>query len=216
MSLYQSLNKELHSKNVSLVAVSKTKPVSLIQQLYDQGQRIFGENRVNELVEKYNTLPKDIEWHMIGHLQKNKVKYLASFISLIHSVDNFELAKIINKEAVKNERVIDILLQLKIAKEDAKTGFEFDELKKVLPDILSLPSVNVIGVMGMGTFTDDENVTHSEFRMLKSYFEELRDDFLKETPTFAEISMGMSGDYKIAMEYGTTMVRIGSLLFGER
>ncbi|NNE15992.1 MAG: YggS family pyridoxal phosphate-dependent enzyme, partial [Saprospiraceae bacterium] len=202
--------------DVKLVAVSKTKPTSDILNLYNQGQLIFGENRVQELVQKYEALPKDISWHMIGHLQKNKVKYIAPFVDLIHSVDNLKLANKIDQEADKNNRRISILLQIKIATEDSKTGYAFDELLEVIPELLALKNIDIHGVMGMGTFTNDEAITRSEFKRLIRYFTKLRNLHFKEDSKFSEISMGMSGDYKIAIEEGSTMVRIGSLLFGAR
>lgn len=216
LEFYTNLKQELDSKGITLVAVSKTKPNELILELYNQGQRIFGENRVQELVTKHEHLPQDIQWHMIGHLQKNKVKYIAPFIKLIHSVDNFELAKRIHKEALKNERVIDILLQIKIASEETKSGFEFSHLENVLHQILALNAIRIRGVMGMGTFTDQVEITEKEFKLLNDSFKTLKQQHFSKTPSFDTISMGMSGDYKIAIECGSSMVRIGSLLFGAR
>lgn len=213
---YSELLETISDKNVKLIAVSKTKPEADILELYNLGQRDFGENRVQELVKKYESLPKDIRWHMIGHLQKNKVKYISEFIHLIHSADNLKLIQSINKEAAKCERIIDILLQIKIATEDSKFGFNWNELLASLSEIQKLVHVRVIGVMGMGTFTEDEKTTHKEFSQLKSYFDYLKEHFYTDSDIFKEISMGMSGDYKIAIEHGTTMVRIGSLLFGSR
>lgn len=214
--MYKQLVNNLSQQNVKLVAVSKTKPQSAIQDLYDDGQRIFGENRVQELVEKHEALPKDISWHMIGALQKNKVKYIAPFIDLIHSVDSLSLAKVINKEAAKNDRVINVLLQLKIAQEDSKSGYKDEALEHDILTIMGLENLCVQGVMGMGTFTSDASITRQEFKQLKTYFDYYKSKFFDQDENFSELSMGMSGDYKIAVEEGTTMVRIGSLLFGSR
>ncbi len=213
---YTELKDFLERHNVKLVAVSKTKPVEALMSLYNDGQRDFGENRVQELVEKQEALPDDIKWHMIGHLQKNKVKYIAGFVHLIHSADNLKLIQKIDNEAKKNNRVIDILLQLKIASEDSKYGFDWHELLEQLDVIQSLDNIRVCGLMGMGTFTDDENITHKEFKLLKSHFDQLKESQFKDSSHFTELSMGMSGDYIIALEHGSTMVRIGSLLFGKR
>ncbi len=214
--MYEQLRSQLDTHEVTLVAVSKTKPASAIQELYDQGQRIFGENRVQEVVEKYDVLPKDIQWHVIGQLQKNKVKYIAPFISCIQSVDSLALAKVIQKEAVKNNRKINILLQIKIAKEDSKTGYNFDELINDIQELTALDHIIISGVMGIGTFTSDEATTKQEFDNLKKYFDHLKSEFFSGNDDFTEISMGMSGDYLTAIEHGSTMVRIGSLLFGQR
>jgi len=209
---------ELAPSNTTLVAVSKTKPAAMIQAMYDEGQRIFGENRVQELVEKSEILPKDIEWHQIGHLQTNKVKYIAPFVSLIHAVDSFKLLKEINKQALKNERTIPCLLQFHIAEESSKFGFDKAEVEEVLnsPDFKKLENIEIVGVMGMATFTDDQEQVKMEFRYLKSLFEGLKQAYFSTQTSFSEISMGMSGDYKLAVEEGSTMVRIGSLLFGNR
>ncbi len=214
--MYEQLRSQLDTHEVTLVAVSKTKPASAIQELYDQGQRIFGENRVQEVVEKYDVLPKDIQWHVIGQLQKNKVKYIAPFISCIQSVDSLALAKVIQKEAVKNNRKINILLQIKIAKEDSKTGYNYDELINDIQELTALDHIIISGVMGIGTFTSDEATTKQEFDNLKKYFDHLKSEFFSGSDNFTEISMGMSGDYLTAIEHGSTMVRIGSLLFGRR
>lgn len=216
MSSYYNINSFLKENDVKLIAVSKTKPIDLIQDFYDKGHRLFGENRVNELVEKHNALPKDIEWHMIGHLQKNKVKYIAPFVDLIHSVDNVKLATTIDKEAKKNERIVNILLQVKIAEEETKTGFGFDILLSKLPELQALTSIKIIGLMGMGTFTNDDEITEKEFVKMHGYFNILKQTVFRDNPEFKELSMGMSGDYKIAVKNGSTMVRIGSLLFGKR
>ena len=210
---YHQISEELNGKAL-LVAVSKTKPIEAIQALYDLGQRDFGENYVQELVEKHEQLPKDIRWHFIGHLQSNKVKYIAPFVHLIHGVDSFNLLKEINKQALKNNRIIDCLLQIHIAKEETKFGFEAHELSE-LYELHELKNVNIIGLMGMASFTTDESLIRREFEELKKCF-----DANTQLSTFnfqlSTLSMGMSADYKIALEEGSTMVRIGSLLFGER
>ena len=205
-------------KHVSLVAVSKTKPKSAIQEAYEVDQRVFGENRIQELVAKSEELPKDIEWHMIGHLQSNKVKYIAPFISLIHAVDKAKLLAEINKEAKKNHRVIKVLLQFHIAEEDSKFGLSLEQAKTLLDSdkFRSFENVEVVGVMGMATFTSDQNQVRSEFKTLKSIFEKLKSDFFQSQSSFKEISMGMSGDYQLAIEEGSTMVRVGSSIFGKR
>ena len=211
-----TINKTLPA-HVKLIAVSKTKPVSEILEAYNAGQRAFGENKIQEMAEKFEELPKDIEWHMIGHLQRNKVKYMANFVSLIHGVDSLKTLKEINKQALKNNRVINCLLQLKIAKEDTKFGLSFKEVEEILnsEEFKSLSNVSIQGVMGMASFTDDETIIRAEFKTLKNYFNTLK--IHKSTnfnPTI--ISMGMSGDYKIAIEEGSTMVRVGSAIFGTR
>lgn len=204
-------------ENVTLVAVSKTKPVEAIQELYDAGQRNFGENKVQELVAKYEVLPKDIQWHLIGHLQKNKVKYIAEFVHLIHSVDNLDLLKEINKQAAKFNRVIPCLLQIKIAEEDSKFGMEPELAAQILSDYKTdFPNVEIVGLMGMATFTEDENQIRNEFKSLKSIFEKLKTEPITHNSQLTTLSMGMSGDYKIAVEEGSTMVRVGSSIFGER
>ena len=203
---------------VTLVAVSKTKPNEAILEAYETGQRIFGENRVQELVDKYETLPKDIEWHMIGNLQTKKVKYIAPFVSLIHGVDSFKLLKEINKRAKNEERIIDVLIQFHIAQEDTKSGFTFDEAKEMFEEaeFVELENINVRGVMGMATFTDNKEKIQDEFRTLNNYFEVFRSHYFKFNEEFSVISMGMSGDYEIAVGEGSNMVRIGSTIFGER
>jgi hypothetical protein len=205
-------------ENVKLIAVSKTKPASDIQTLYDAGQSAFGENKVQELVEKYEVLPKDIEWHLIGHLQSNKVKYIAPFVHLIHGVDSFKLLKEINKEGVKCKRIIPCLLQFHIAQEETKFGFSFEEAQEMLEsnEFVELQHVAIHGVMGMASFTEDENQIHEEFQTLHNYFQLIKSHYFKFNPMFKELSMGMSGDYKIAMEEGSTMVRVGSTIFGSR
>lgn len=205
-------------KEITLVAVSKTKPISAIEDAYQSGQRDFGENRVQELQEKYPTLPKDIRWHAIGHLQRNKVKYIAPFIHLIHSVDSFRLLKEIDKEAKKNERIIKVLLQFHIAQEDSKFGLDLKEANDMLKsdDFKNLKNTSVVGVMGMATFIDNQKQVREEFAQLKFIFDELKTHFFYENEAFKEISMGMSGDYQLAIEEGSTMIRVGSSLFGER
>ena len=209
---------ELSQTNTRLVAVSKTKPATAIQEMYLKGQRIFGENRVQELAQKYEELPKDIVWHMIGHLQRNKVKYIAPFVSMIHGVESVALLKEINKQAAKNDRIIDCLLQFKIAEEDSKFGLQIDDIQSFLvsEEYTALKNINIVGVMGMATFTDDKTQVKNEFKSLKVIFDDLKNNIFQEKTDFKEISMGMSGDYKIAIEEGSTMVRIGSLLFGKR
>ena len=195
-----------------LVAVSKTKPNEDIQALYDLNQRDFGENYVQELVDKAATLPADNRWHFIGHLQSNKVKYIAPFVHLIHGVDSLNLLKEINKQALKNNRVIDCLLQVHIAQEETKFGFSKDELNAI-SGLEELKNVRVVGLMGMASFSDDQELVRSEFKNLKQIFDAFSKD---KSTTFNTISMGMSGDYSIALEEGSNMVRIGSLLFGAR
>jgi len=216
--MYSKIINELKASDTTLVAVSKTKPNEAILDIYHQGQRIFGENRVQEVVSKYEALPKDIEWHLIGQLQRNKVKYIAPFISMIHSVDSLRLLEEVNKQAAKQERVIDVLLQLKIAEEDTKAGFGQQEVEELLAagKLNQLSSVRVVGLMGMATFTDDVQQVRAEFRRLKGWFDEWKQQYFAEAAYFKEISMGMSGDYQIAVEEGSTMVRIGSLIFGSR
>lgn len=215
---YQELLRELgHAK---LVAVSKTKPAGAIRALYEQGQRIFGENKVQELLEKQPLLPPDIEWHMIGHLQSNKVKYIAPFIAMIESVDSLKLLFEIEKQAGKCKRTIDVLLQMHIAKEETKYGMNVNELNEVLEYYTApgkpLRHVRIRGLMGMATLTDDEQLIRQEFRALRNHFEFAKRGYLPADPSFTELSMGMSHDYRIAVQEGSTMVRIGSLLFGER
>lgn len=205
-------------EQVTLVAVSKTKPNELILEAYEAGQRIFGENRVQELTAKHESLPSDIEWHMIGHLQSNKVKYIAPFVQLIHAIDKPKLLFEVNKEAKKNNRVISVLLQFHIAQESSKFGLDLTEAKALLSSnrFSELENVQLAGVMGMATFTDDEQQVRNEFKTLKSIFDELKEAFFANSSEFKEISMGMSGDYRIAIEEGSTMVRVGSSIFGKR
>jgi pyridoxal phosphate enzyme (YggS family) len=215
---YTNIINELLPYGAKLVAVSKTKPVSAIEALYDQGQRIFGENKVQEMVEKQAALPKDIQWHLIGHLQTNKVKYIAPFVSLIHSVDSLKLLEEINKQAQKNNRVIDCLLQVYIAQEDTKFGLDKEELLDLLshPSFKSLQNIKICGLMGMASNTDDEVVITQEFQTLNHLFNEIKAKYFIANERFTELSMGMSSDYKIALKQGATLIRIGSLLFGSR
>ena len=200
-------------EEVTLVAVSKTKPNEDLQEAYDAGQRIFGENKIQEMTDKWEALPKDIQWHMIGHVQTNKVKYMAPYVNLIHSADRLKLFKEINKEAKKNERVIDVLLQVKIAEEDSKFGMAPEEAKAFLEENKAdqYPNVNIVGLMGMASFVDDEVQIKREFTQLEKIY-----NTFKEQYAFSVLSMGMSGDYKLALEHGSTMVRVGSAIFGAR
>ena len=216
MSIKENLSSILNTlpESVTLVAVSKTKPISDLQQVYDEGHRIFGENRVQEMTGKWENMPKDIEWHMIGHLQRNKVKYMAEYVSLIHGVDSPRLLTEINKQAEKCKRTISCLLQVHIAEEDTKFGFDEKELLALLEneEFKTYKNVKIVGLMGMATFTEDMNQVRREFKSLKSLFSKLENNY----PNFTTLSMGMSGDYKIAIEEGSTMVRIGSSIFGKR
>ena len=228
INLYKEIRNELATKDVTLIAVSKIQSVERILQLYHEGQRDFGENYVQELVDKYEQLPKDIRWHFIGHLQSNKVKYIASFVSLIQGVDSEKLLKEINKQAIKNDRVIDCLLQVHIAEEETKFGFDEKELHEFFnSDFTKYKNVRIRGLMGMGSFSDDENKVRKEFKRLKelfdNYFSLKRKDNNThfqtsdiEHPASDILSMGMSSDYEIAIEEGSNMVRIGSLIFGRR
>ena len=219
MSIKNKLDQILKTlpASVKLVAVSKTKPISVILEAYDAGQRSFGENKIQEMVGKYDELPKDIEWHMIGHLQSNKVKYMAHFVHLIHGVDSFKTLKEINKQALKYDRVINCLLQLKIANEDTKFGLTLNELQNIITseELTTLHNIKICGLMGMASFTANENSIRSEFKFLKTSFDNLKKhtslNFVPEI-----ISMGMSGDYKIAIEEGSNLVRVGSAIFGSR
>ena len=209
---------ELKGKDVKLVAVSKYHPVEMLQEAYDAGQRIFGESHVQELDAKQKVLPTDIEWHFIGHLQTNKVKYIAPYVALIHAVDTLKLLKEINKQAEKAGRTIDCLLQVHVAKEETKFGFLPDELREMLEgsEWKELKNVRIRGLMCMATNTDDESLIHSEFNEVKELFDELKTRHFQNDSTFSELSMGMSDDYKIAIEEGSTMIRVGSLIFGAR
>ena len=216
MTIQENLNniKSTLPKHVTLVAVSKTKPISDLMEAYNAGQRIFGENKIQEMAEKHEQMPDDVEWHMIGHVQRNKVKYMASFVRLIHGVDNFKLLKEINKQAEKHNRVIDCLLQIKIAKEDSKFGMTDEEASEIIQskDFSELKNTKIVGVMGMATFTDNQKQVEQEFKLLKSIF----DKFRIQNSEFKIISMGMSGDYPLAIECGSTMIRVGSSIFGIR
>ncbi|MFT4678710.1 MAG: pyridoxal phosphate enzyme (YggS family) [Flavobacteriales bacterium] len=205
-------------EHVTLVAVSKTKPSSAIQEAYDAGQRIFGENRVQEMAEKHDELPKDIEWHMIGHLQSNKVKYMASFVSLVHGVDSLKLLQEINNQAQKNDRIIDCLLQFHIASESTKFGLHEKEAHELLSssDYAQMKNIRVRGVMGMSTFTEDDDLILKEMGSLKDISDRLKVEFFNADGMFDTISMGMSGDYGLAIKQGSTMIRLGSSIFGKR
>ncbi len=203
---------------VRLVAVSKTRPVSDILEAYNVGQRCFGENRVQELLDKKELLPADIEWHLIGHLQRNKVKHIVPFISMIQSVDTFRLLETVNSEALKIKKVVDCLLQIHIAREETKFGFSIGEIREMIesPEFETLKFVRICGVMGMATFTPDTGQVRSEFSCLAGYFNDLKVNYFSGKPFFREISMGMSGDYKIALTEGSTIIRLGSIIFGKR
>lgn len=209
----KSLKQEI-PENVTLVAVSKTKPVSDLLEAYNSGHRIFGENKVQEMTQKWEEMPKDIQWHMIGHVQRNKVKYMAEFVSLIHGVDSLKLLKEIDKQAKKHDRVIPCLLQVHIAEEDTKFGFDADELMEMVGDteFKKLENISIKGLMGMATFTDDIEQVRREFKTLNRLFYDLKNTL----EDIYILSMGMSGDYRIAIEEGSTMVRIGSSIFGKR
>jgi len=204
--------------NIKIIAISKTKSPAQILEAYNAGYRFFGENRVQELTEKAAILPGDIQWHMVGHLQTNKVKNIIPFISLIHSVDSIKLLGVINNESLKIYKIQDCLLQVYIAREETKFGFSEDELAATLrsQEFAKLSNIRIAGLMGMATFTDDESVVREEFRNLAMIFKKIKKDFFPDQDFFRELSMGMSGDYKIAIEEGSTMVRIGTLIFGER
>jgi pyridoxal phosphate enzyme (YggS family) len=202
-------------KNITLVAVSKTKPVEMIEEACSKGHLDFGENKVQELVYKHESLPKNIRWHMIGHLQRNKVKYIAPFVHLIHGADSLKLLKEINKQGIKNNRKINCLLQIHIAKEENKFGFSLVEIRELLKsnEYHLWNNINIVGLMGMATFTENKNLVKQEFDYLKNIFDEVKDHF---NENFNIISMGMSGDYKEAIEAGSNMIRIGSNIFGRR
>jgi len=205
-------------ENVTLVAVSKTKPISDLMEAYNAGQRVFGENKIQEMEAKWQDMPKDVKWHMIGHVQRNKVKYMAPFVSLIHAVDSLKLLKEINKEAKKNERVIECLLQIKIAEEDSKFGMNEADAASLLTseEFKKFQNVKIIGLMGMATFTDDEKQISEEFQKLKKIYDQFRIQSRNFGTEFKILSMGMSGDYKIAIANGSNMIRVGSAIFGER
>ena len=216
MSIAENLKKIKSAlpKHVTLVAVSKTKPTSDIMEAYNGGQRIFGENKIQEMTEKWETMPKDIQWHMIGHVQRNKVKYMAPYVTLVHGVDSYKLLKEIDKQAKNNNRKIDCLLQVHIAEEETKFGLDEFELSEIITLISSskLMNIRILGLMGMATFTPDENQVRKEFRYLRSLFDKTKNT----VPELSVLSMGMSGDYRIAIEEGSNMVRIGSSIFGKR
>ena len=216
MSISENIKKYQGSlpKNTTLVAVSKTKPVSCLLQAYDAGQRVFGENKIQEMASKWEEMPKDIQWHMIGHVQTNKVKYMAPFVALIHTVDSLKLLREINKQAAKHDRVINCLLQIKIAEEEHKFGLDHqDALLLLAKDIqATLPHVSIVGLMGMASFTDNKTQIETEFKKLST----LHKEFIKQHPQLTVLSMGMSSDYTLALDHGSTMVRIGSSIFGAR
>ena len=216
MSISKNIKKYQGSlpKNITLVAVSKTKPVSSLLQAYDAGQRVFGENKIQEMASKWEEMPKDIQWHMIGHVQTNKVKYMAPFVDLIHTVDSLKLLREINKQAAKHDRVINCLLQIKIAEEEHKFGLDHqDALQLLAKDIqATLPHVSIVGLMGMASFTDNKTQIETEFKKLST----LHKEFIKQHPKLTVLSMGMSSDYTLALDHGSTMVRIGSSIFGAR
>ena len=219
MNTYKNILAACSQSGAELVAVSKTKPVERIMELYDEGQRVFGENKVQELVEKQAAMPKDIKWHLIGHLQTNKVKYIAPFVDLIHAVDSLKLLKEINKQALKNDRIIDILVQIKIAEEETKFGLNKEDAIALFQSIEQegYKHVRIRGLMGMATFTDDKAQIKTEFETMNTLFQEIKSNLDDSTSSyFTELSMGMSGDYELALQCGSTMVRIGSLLFGAR
>lgn len=205
-------------EGVTLVAVSKTKPIEDIMQAYDEGQRVFGENKAQEMKEKQALLPKDIQWHMLGHLQENKVKYIVPFVSLIHSVDSLKILQAINKRAIICERVVDCLLEIDISHEETKFGLSKDELYNLLSssEYEHMKNIRICGLMGIGSITDDNSKTREEFRGLRALYSEIKDKFFAGKDYFRHVSMGMSGDYDIAIEEGSTIVRIGSKIFGER
>lgn len=216
MSISENIKKYQGSlpKNTTLVAVSKTKPVSSLLQAYDAGQRVFGENKIQEMASKWEEMPKDIQWHMIGHVQTNKVKYMAPFVALIHTVDSLKLLREINKQAAKHDRVINCLLQIKIAEEEHKFGLDHhDALLLLAKDIqATLPHVSIVGLMGMASFTDNKTQIETEFKKLST----LHKEFIKQHPQLTVLSMGMSSNYTLALDHGSTMVRIGSSIFGAR
>lgn len=213
-----NLIQKIDKKSCKLIAVTKTQPLDKIKEAYQAGCRSFGENRVQELIEKQSHLPSDIEWHMIGHLQTNKVKYIAPFIHLIHSVDSIQLLREINKQAQKHNRIIPCLLQLHIAEEETKFGFSTDELQTILEsrEYEKLPHITINGLMGIATLTEDEQVIRKEFQLIKRWFETIKATYRSPHLIMSELSIGMSHDYTIALDEGSTMIRIGSAIFGER
>jgi len=220
MEIAENIQRLKHSvpAYVRIVAVSKTIPETDILEAYHCNHRIFGENRVQELLRKQTNLPRDIEWHMIGHLQSNKVKYIAPFIAMIHSVDNLDLLSVINQEAIKNNRIIHCLLQIRIAQEETKYGLSPEGAHELLsaPEFQQMKNISICGLMGMATFTQDTARIRSEFRSLAGCFRQIKSDHFSTYESFSELSMGMSGDYPIALEEGATLLRIGTLIFGER
>ena len=221
MSISENLNtiKSQLPSHVTLVAVSKTKPVADLMEAYNAGQRIFGENKIQEMTEKWEQMPKDIEWHMIGHVQTNKVKYMAPYVSLIHGVDSLKLLQEINKQAAKNNRVIDCLLQIYIAEEESKFGLDEQELEEILKQVQhdkdNFKNIRIVGLMGMATFTKNQNQIEKEFKHLKAIFDKINELSIINYQ-LSILSMGMSGDYQLAISCGSTMVRIGSSIFGSR
>lgn len=215
---FLSLKGELAEKGVKLAAVSKTHGVDKIQQVYDWGQRIFAENKAQEISEKQPHLPDDIEWHFVGHLQRNKVKYIAPFIHLVHSVDRLKLLKELNNEAEKHNRVIDCLLQIHIARDETKYGMDYGEARELLNQeaLKSLQNVRIVGLMGIATLTDNRRQIQEEFQGLRAFFDEAKAHWFKDHASFSELSMGMTGDYDLAIEAGSTIVRVGSYIFGQR
>lgn len=215
---YKQVLQEIKPFHAQLIAVSKTKPVEDILEVYNAGQRLFGENKVQEMVSKHEAVPQDIRWHLIGHLQTNKVKLIAPFVSMIHSVDSIKLLQEINKQAEKNNRIIDCLLQIFVADEETKFGLSEEELFALLSsaEYSSLKNIRICGLMGMATNTDDENKIAAEFSHLKKMFEEVKQKYFNTEASFKELSMGMSSDYKIALQHGATFIRVGSMIFGER
>ena len=215
---YQEIVKEIKPYGARLVAVSKTRPASDISELYSLGQRIFGENKAQEMTEKYGQLPKDIDWHLIGHLQTNKVKYIAPFVALIHSVDSLRLLEEINKQAQKYSRIIPCMLQVHIAREETKFGLDKNELSELLSssDYQSLKNIQIHGLMGMATNTEDTGQIEKEFKSLKDLFDDLQKQYFSDKAYYKELSMGMSSDYRLALTHGATLIRIGSDIFGSR
>lgn len=215
----EKINTALAETSARLIAVTKTKPLADLQAAYDGNCKVFGENKVQEMVEKWEVLPKDIQWHLIGHLQSNKVKYMASFVAMIHSVDSLKLLQEIDKQALKNNRILDCLLQIYIAEEETKFGLSEDEAREILDskEFKAMKNVRIVGLMGMATFTENQEQIRLEFRKLKIFFEMLKTQYTStENLQLREVSMGMSGDYLIAAEEGSTLVRVGSAIFGSR
>ena len=216
---FREFEEKIAPHDCRLVAVSKTKPVEMLMEAYEAGARDLGENKVQEMVDKHEQMPKDIRWHMIGHLQRNKVKYIVPFVSLIHSVDSPRLLKEVEKQARKEDKVVDCLLQIHIAEEESKFGLSEEELNDILKEemLANAQHVRIVGLMGMATFTDDHKQVRKEFKVLKALFEKVKaDDSLPDSVQMQELSMGMSGDYEVALEEGSTMVRIGTTIFGSR